>query len=562
MAMRGRFGILGTMGVCAAALALLPAAAGAATITVDTTADDALDAVDPGACSLREATQIAVSNVEAGLGCMGNVTGALGDDIADTIELGAGTYPLTLPSTDENANANGDIDVGAGGPITIRGEDSVITTALDDRIFDLTAAASDLTLEDLTVGGGSPSGESGGNIFANVPGNALTLRRVQVLLGEAVSGGGVAVGGAGSTFSMFDSYVADNTVRASGGGVVLLIGASGEIRRSTIELNRAESPFANADVSGGGLAQFGSSTPVTIIDSEFLANEVAGTHVEADTARGGGVATAGKLTVSGSLFADNMASSAGAAGPEFGGGLAAGANSHTARITNSTFHGNLVGDLSPNGEGGAIHQDGNAGVVVSHVTFDANTAVNAAPAGDHLHGDGTNLLVSASVLPTDAFSDDACFGVVSEGFNSANPDAGGGCGFVASDSVSAAPVGLAPGGLQDNGGPTGTIALAAGSRALDLVPAAACAPTAGVDQRGAPRPQGAGCDAGAFELPCTAPSTLPGCPPLATSPTAKPGKCAAKKKGKPRKRCLCKQRKGKQARKKCLRKVNRKGVRR
>jgi hypothetical protein len=55
------------------------------------------------------------------------------------------------------------------------------------------------------------------------------------------------------------------------------------------------------------------------------------------------------------------------------------------------------------------------------------------------------------------------------------------------------------GALQSNGGPTATEAIAAGSPAQDAVPTtgAGCEPT---DQRGVARPQGPGCDTGAFEL--------------------------------------------------------------
>jgi hypothetical protein len=56
---------------------------------------------------------------------------------------------------------------------------------------------------------------------------------------------------------------------------------------------------------------------------------------------------------------------------------------------------------------------------------------------------------------------------------------------------------LDPAGLQDNGGPTQTIALQPGSPAIDA--AVACPPPA-TDQRGVARPQGAACDIGAFEL--------------------------------------------------------------
>ncbi len=50
--------------------------------------------------------------------------------------------------------------------------------------------------------------------------------------------------------------------------------------------------------------------------------------------------------------------------------------------------------------------------------------------------------------------------------------------------------------LADNGGPTPTIALVAGSPAIDAG-AATCVPT---DQRGVTRPQGPACDIGAFEV--------------------------------------------------------------
>jgi hypothetical protein len=65
--------------------------------------------------------------------------------------------------------------------------------------------------------------------------------------------------------------------------------------------------------------------------------------------------------------------------------------------------------------------------------------------------------------------------------------------------------------LADNGGPTKTHALLETSPALDVADAAVCAaaPVAGRDQRGVVRPQGAGCDMGAFELVGVAPPPPP-----------------------------------------------------
>jgi hypothetical protein len=76
-----------------------------------------------------------------------------------------------------------------------------------------------------------------------------------------------------------------------------------------------------------------------------------------------------------------------------------------------------------------------------------------------------------------------------------NLDSDGTCG----DAVQSANINLGP--LQDNGGPTETHALLFGSDALDMGDNAICAaaPVNNVDQRGMARPQGPGCDIGAYE---------------------------------------------------------------
>jgi Bacterial Ig domain/Right handed beta helix region len=66
------------------------------------------------------------------------------------------------------------------------------------------------------------------------------------------------------------------------------------------------------------------------------------------------------------------------------------------------------------------------------------------------------------------------------------------------------------GALTDNGGPTPTMALAAGSPAIDAGDSGACPAT---DQRGIARPQGLGCDIGAFELEPAPVNGAPTCVP-------------------------------------------------
>jgi hypothetical protein len=66
------------------------------------------------------------------------------------------------------------------------------------------------------------------------------------------------------------------------------------------------------------------------------------------------------------------------------------------------------------------------------------------------------------------------------------------------------------GKLGPHGGPTWTVPLKSPSVAIDA--AAAC--TSATDQRGVARPQGAACDAGAFEYDGPAPGQVPALPPL------------------------------------------------
>jgi hypothetical protein len=77
---------------------------------------------------------------------------------------------------------------------------------------------------------------------------------------------------------------------------------------------------------------------------------------------------------------------------------------------------------------------------------------------------------------------------------------------------------LANAGLQDNGGPTKTIALQSESPAVDAIPVGVngCGMTLTIDQRGVRRAQGTGCDIGAFELEQATVHT----PPVVTVPAS------------------------------------------
>lgn len=157
------------------------------------------------------------------------------------------------------------------------------------------------------------------------------------------------------------------------------------------------------------------------------------------------------------------------------------------------------------GSGGGIrHSFGTATIV--HATISGNSAGAAGAGGSGQFGPsgapgqpgtgpGTFTVMNAVTKVQNSVLADPCAGVLADqGHNLGAAGCVGGAGDPK----------LGP--LQDNGGPTVTMALGDGSAALDQVPAtgAGCAAT---DQRGAVRPGGALCDVGAYEM----------APPLATT---------------------------------------------
>ena len=262
---------------------------------------------------------------------------------------------------------------------------------------------------------------------------------------------------------------------------------------------------------------------------------------------GGGILNnAGRLTVNSVRFTANSA-------VEDGGGISNEGVTATLNVLNSTFSGNAAFDFpGPEEEGGAlVNIDGT--VTIANSTFFGNSVPNMGGAiFNSGNNDGTGIL---TVINSTINNNTSALGgtvttekggtiilrntllagnnpgnnclsqtngvIVDEG---GNLDDGTSCNF-GSNSLSSGAAALGP--LQNNGGPTDTVALTTGSGAVDLGLNAVCvaAPVSNLDQRGGPRPIGAACDTGAFELGST-PSTPPGDPsppvPTAPPPTAPP----------------------------------------
>ncbi len=157
----------------------------------------------------------------------------------------------------------------------------------------------------------------------------------------------------------------------------------------------------------------------------------------------------------------------------------------TLTVTNSTVSGN-TGDESGGGEG--IMYDGVLTLTSSTVSRNSGSAVSDM-------GGGSDAMVTQSLISGTCHLQNG--GDHSNGYNIESP--GDTCPFGhETDRVNVRPQDLHLGMLQDNGGMTQTHALGEDSIALDLIPEAMC--EVNDDQRGVARPQGDGCDIGAFEL--------------------------------------------------------------
>ncbi len=130
------------------------------------------------------------------------------------------------------------------------------------------------------------------------------------------------------------------------------------------------------------------------------------------------------------------------------------------------------------------------GCSLTNCTVASNNATAGGVVGSTSVGGFTMGSLANTMLAGNSPSNSS--GTITEGGHNLSSDAS--CAFTAAGSMNNTDPKLGP--LADNGGPTWTMALLPGSPAIDAGTALG-APT--TDQRGVPRPQGAGVDIGAFE---------------------------------------------------------------
>jgi len=258
------------------------------------------------------------------------------------------------------------------------------------------------------------------------------------------------------TLTVIDSIITGNRISSGNGsfgygaGIYNCPSSTLTLINTTISNNSA--------LIGGAICNGGT---LTIIDSTISGN-VARQH------EGGGIANYGTLTITNSTFSGNIARPSllgSLAGGILNGGLFQSAG--TLAINNST----LSGNVARGGKGGAIFNVKGSSVVLQNSVVANNT-------GGNCHGT-----------------------ITSRGYNLSGDDS---CRFHSAGDLNRTDPKL--GRLQNNGGPTQTMALLPGSPAIDSGNPGGCTDGKGhllmTDQRGKPRhdkEDSGGCDRGAYE---------------------------------------------------------------
>ena len=263
-------------------------------------------------------------------------------------------------------------------------------------------------------------------------------------------------------------------IRLSGGHTTRAFYVNAGVALTLTNLTVSDGVVTGAGGYGGGV--FNNGGKLNVINSTFSGN-----HADQD---GGGIYTSGALNVLNSTFFSNIVGHAGG-GIEIVDSLAS--------VANSTFVSNTAV------YGGGIDTYINVGALTLNVinsTFSGNGAFE----GGGIRNNGGTITFKNTIVANN--TSDNCSGTVTDG--------GGNLRWPNSDTTCVGTHGDPKlGSLADNGGPTWTMALLAGSAALDAGNDATCAasPLNNLDQRGSPRPVGVHCDVGAFEY--DAPQTGP-----------------------------------------------------
>ena len=265
--------------------------------------------------------------------------------------------------------------------------------------------------------------------------------------------------------------------------VAATVPAAGLERRHSPPPGRLALRDGKAQLSGGGINSGGT---VALVDAALISNEAPDGS--------GAIGSTGTLTLDRVTVAGNTAGQTGVIdvtrlGP---------ANPGVATVANASFGG------KKSGQSGNLLVSNGCTLTLLNSTVSRNDALGANGIGGlEVAGSTSTVTLANSIVSGNEVRD--CKVTNGGTFTSQG-------GNVTGDAACAAGPVADPrlGPLQDNGGQTDTFALLEGSPAVDAGTAPGCP---AVDQRGLTRPQGAGCDSGAFEVQPPAPPQPPPPPP-------------------------------------------------
>lgn len=441
-----------------------------------------------------------------------------------TISFNCGAGPHSIPISGQKS-INLDTTIDGGGTITLDGQNTF-------RIFDVGAR---LTLRGLVLARAYFNGDGGA--IRNTPNGALVLENSTIRDSHAALSGGAILslgpltisnsllerntalnGGAlyprfaAAQTTISNSVLRDNQATDAtngwGGAILAWDGAPVTIESSDIISNTARSGggiynLANSVLTiqnntrirdnfvlqwGGAVYNEGTATLSHAILDNNIGNYCGGgifnfgmgvatltdvTLSDNDSSEGGAICNSGAATtLTNATLSGNTA--------EVGGGLYNVSGSTT--LTNVTISGNTASDT-----GGGINQTGGGTTAMTNVTISGNSAANGGGGINRNTAFNGSVTAKNTIVANSLAGGNCAGGVTSGGFNLASDSS---CGFTQVADMKLGTLGY-------NGGPTRTHLPLPGSPAIDFV-ITGCPPPS-TDQRGAARPVGSLCDAGAVE---------------------------------------------------------------
>lgn len=368
-----------------------------------------------------------------------------------TIQLDAATYTLGITDPFDDTGQYGDLDILRAMNIVGRGANATTIDGNDnDRVFDLFAKT---RIKRVKITRGATF-ENGGGIRVNLDAR-LTLLKSGVTDNSAVNGSGIYSDG--NVIVKQSSIYANLCATQQGGGMYL--GYGGYVWKTAV--------YGNCADRGGGIYVTDKA------DVGLVWNLVQSAVYNNQARLGGGIYSATDGTAFNSTIAYNSATR-GSGGTGEGGGIYGDALS--LKLYSTTISNNTAGT---GGTGGGVFASPGSTAALKNTVLDLNTANGTA---DECQGTLNQLGYNIVFAPTN-------------------------CNLSADvTSETGLHAGLGP--LQNNGGPTQTEALSAGSEATDASKSCLDPNNQPLteDQRGDPRPvdgDGDGktrCDIGAFEL--------------------------------------------------------------